>query len=205
MRAPSQDMRVLPRATAPQSRVVSFVLVAILHVVIIYALATGLAHQMIEMLPQNINVNIIPQTEEKHEPPPPPPPQFKQPPPFVPPPDVSIDLSTAPAATNAITAQSSQKDITAPASIGRPHYCDPRKYYPQSGIQNSWTGTTVLSFTIATDGSIKNLSVKSSSGHPELDEGAVRCASSWQYKPAVQHNTPIEVPWTANIKWNLKG
>ena len=205
MRAPSQDLRPIPKVTAPQSRVVSFVLVALLHVGIIYALATGLAHQMVQMLPQNINVNVIPQTEEKHEPPPPPPPQFKQPPPFVPPPDVTIDLSQAPATTTAITAQSSQKDITAPASVGRAHYCDSRRYYPEKGITNNWTGTTVLSFTIDIEGSVKNLQIRQSSGHPELDQAAIRCAGSWRYKPAVHRGQPIEVPWITNVKWSLKG
>lgn len=205
MRSPSQDLRPLPRAAAPQSRAVTLVLVALLHVGIVYALATGLAHQMISALPQNLNVNVLPPIEEKDVPPPPPPPTFKQPPPFVPPPDVTIDLSQAPATTTAITAQSSQKDISAPASVGKAHYCDPKRYYPPQGITNSWTGTTVIGFTIDTEGNIKNLQIKRSSGHPELDEAAIRCASSWRYKPAIQRGQPIEVPWTTNVKWSLKG
>jgi len=205
MRAPSQDLRVIPSAAAPQSRVVSLVLVALLHVAVVYALATGLAQQMVQMLPQNINVNIIPQEELKHEPPPPPPPQFKQPPPFVPPPDVTIDLSTAPAATSAITAQSSQKDITAAASIGRPHTCDARRYYPPQGITNNWTGTTVVSFVITADGSVRNVQIRQSSGHPELDTAAIRCSSTWQYRPALLHGQPVDQPNVVNIKWTLKG
>jgi protein TonB len=204
MRAPSLDLRPIPPAAAPSSRVVSFVLVALLHVVIIYALAAGLAHQMIELLPQNVKVAIIPPTQEKVTPPPPPP-QFKQPPPFVPPPDVTIDLTQAAPATNAITAQSAQKGITAPASVGRTHYCDPTRYYPPQGITNNWTGTTVLAFRIGTDGTVKDLQVKQSSGHPELDEGATRCASSWRYSPAMQNGQAIEVPWQTNVRWSLKG
>ena len=194
---------MIPPAAAPQSRVVSLALVAVLHVAIIYALASGLAHQMVQLLPQNINVNIIPQTEEKHEPPPPPPPQFKQPPPFVPPPDVTIDFSTAPAATNAITAQSSQKDITAPASVGAGHSCT--QMYPQAAITKNEEGTTVVTFKISTDGTVLNPQVTKSSGFADLDSVALRCVGRWHYKPAMLHGQPLEVPWTANVKWQLKG
>ena len=204
MRAPSQDLRPIPKVMAPQSRPVSFVLVALLHVVIVYALASGLAHQMVELLPQNINVNIIPEAQQKHEPPPPPPPTFNQPPPFVPPPDVTIDLSQAPAATNAITAQSSQTDITAPASVGACHSCT--QLYPPGAIAKNEEGITVLTFRIGTDGGIKDIQLKSSSGFTDLDETAVRCVSSrWHYKPAMLHGQPVEVPWQATIKWQLKG
>jgi len=203
MRAPSQDLRVIPSAAAPQSRVVSAVLVAALHVVIIYALATGLAQQMVQLLPQNINVNIIPQTEEKHEPPPPPPPQFKQPPPFVPPPDVTIDLSTAPATTTAITTQSTQRIDSAlrPSSRNTFYKTD----YPVQSVQNSEEGTVTVKILVLEDGSIGDVQLVRSSGFPRLDEKTISIIKSrWRYSAPVKEGKPIQYWQTANVKWQLK-
>jgi protein TonB len=181
---------------------VSFVLVALLHVVLIYALAAGLAHQMIELLPQNVKVAIIPPTLEKVTPPPPPP-QFKQPPPYVPPPDVTIDLTQAAPATNAITAQSAQKGITAPASVGAGHSC--QSLYPPQAVAKNEEGTTVLTFHIGLDGAVSNIQLNQSSGHSDLDDVATRCVSRWHYKPAMQNGQAVEVPWTARVLWKLRG
>ncbi len=202
MRAPSLDLRPIPPAAAPSSRAVSLVLVIILHVAIIYALANGLAHQMIELLPQNVKVAIIPPTQEKIEPPPPPP-TFKQPPPFVPPPDVNIDLTQAPATTNAITAQTAQKGITAPASVGAGHSC--QSQYPPQAVERNEEGTSVISFHVSTDGTVISPQLVQSSGHQDLDDVALRCVARWRYKPALQNGQAIEVPWTAKVQWRLKG
>lgn len=199
MRAPSQDLRPLPKTTAPSNRVVSLALVALIHVGIVYALVTGLAHQMVQMLPQNVKVNVIPPSAEKPVPPPPPPPTFKQPPPFVPPPDVTIDLTQAAPATSAITTQSAQKGITAPASVGRKHECT--GFYPPLSDKLGEEGTTTLNFKITTDGNVKDITVKKPSGFPRLDEAAVTCASKWRYKPAMQLGQPVEAAWATDVKW----
>ena len=87
------------------SRYAGLVMVAGIHVIIIWALASGLARKMVDAVKGPIEVNVV---EEKVKPPPPPekvvppPPDMKAPPPpFMPPPEVQV---AAPPPANAIQA-----------------------------------------------------------------------------------------------------
>ena len=87
------------------SRYAGLVMVAGIHVIIIWALASGLASKMVEAVKGPIEVSVV---EEKLKPPPPPekvappPPDMKAPPPpFMPPPEVQV---AAPPPPNAIQA-----------------------------------------------------------------------------------------------------
>ncbi|MGQ0742501.1 MAG: energy transducer TonB [Alphaproteobacteria bacterium] len=178
-------------------------LVAILHVGIVYALATGLAQQVVELLPQNINVNVIPPTEEKSEPPPPPPPTFKQPPPFVPPPDVTIDIASAPAPTTAITAQTAQRidSPLRPSSRNTLYKSD----YPQQSIINEEEGTVAVKILVLEDGRIGDVQLVKSSGYPRLDEKTISVIKSrWRYSAPVKDGKPIRYWQNARVIWRLE-
>ncbi|MGD0142851.1 MAG: energy transducer TonB [Rhizomicrobium sp.] len=180
-----------------------------IHVILIWALITGLAQQMMQKLPSELMAKVeeTPPPAEKL-PPPPPPELVKPPPPFVPPPDITIS-NEAPV-TNTITSTpvvpqvQKPAGITAPASIGRPHTCGQR-YYPPIAVRLNQEGTTTLAFKITADGAVTDLTIAESSGHDSLDQAALTCAQSWQYKPAIQNGAPIEVPWKASVKWSLTG
>ena len=76
---------------ASPRRFVSVGLVAALHVVLIYVLATGLAANLIPKVEKIIETKVVqePPPQEKVIPPPPPE-MVKPPPPFVPPPELNI-------------------------------------------------------------------------------------------------------------------
>ena len=83
------------------SRFTGFGIVVLIHVVAIYALASGLARDIVKKVTGPIDVKVI---EEKVKPPPPPekvvppPPDMKAPPPpFVPPPEFQVTAPTPPA------------------------------------------------------------------------------------------------------------
>ena len=209
-----QPLHTLVRSSAVQAsprRALGVVVVVAIHVIVIWALITGLAQQMMQKLPSELMAKVeeTPPPAEKL-PPPPPPEMVKPPPPFVPPPDINIQ-SEAPV-VNTITTQQvvatppvqKPAGITAPASIGRPHSCGQR-YYPAIAVRLNQEGTTVLAFKITPDGSVTDLSVSESSGHDALDQAAITCAQGWQYKPAMQNGAAIEVPWKASVKWSLSG
>jgi protein TonB len=211
MQQPQHDLRPFGGARATPRRFVSIAAVALLHVVIIYALASGLAAQMIQRLPDELNTEVIKEKppDQNKLPPPPPPELVKPPPPFVPPPDINVQAETT--NNNAITQVTTKVDqpkpqISAPASIGRPHACPNGRWYPPEAIRLNHEGTTTLAFTIGTDGGISNVTVAESSGHDELDQAAVNCAGSWSnYRPAMQNGQPISVPWKAKVTWRLTG
>ena len=77
--------------------------------------------------------------------------------------------------------------------------------YPPEAVAAHVEGTTVVQFKITTAGSAKDISIHTSSGFKPLDDAAVACASEWKYKPATDKDgKPVEVPWKAQIVWDLK-
>lgn len=58
-------------------------------------------------------------------------------------------------------------------------------YYPQELRQKGISGMVTLSITIASDGTVANVEVVSSSGYAAMDAAAVQIAYLCQYKPAV--------------------
>jgi protein TonB len=108
------------------SRFTGIGIVILVHIVIIYGLASGLAKKAVEKLAGPIETKVI---EEKVKPPPPPekvvppPPDIKAPPPpFVPPPEfqVTAPVPPAPAMTTTTVAPPAQPFRPAPAAAPTP-------------------------------------------------------------------------------------
>ncbi|MBV8799786.1 MAG: TonB family protein [Alphaproteobacteria bacterium] len=200
-----------------ERRAISVAVVAGIHVLAIYALATGLASQLVQKGLEEIKAEVVQEKppDMPKTPPPPPPELQKPPPPFVPPPDINLQTqSTAPAITQVTTtitpppppappAAKPAPVITTPVSVGKAHECQSK--YPPLAMRLAHEGTVVLGMTVNVDGSVSNVHVVQSSGHDELDQGAVGCASSWHYKPATEGNQPITHEWQASVKYKLTG
>ena len=171
---------------------------------VVWSLATGLAQTLAEKVPELLQAQVLPQDKLPDKTPPPPPPDLKiPPPPSVPPPDFVIQSDVAVVDTiTATTKVPTQVLISSPASIGRPHTC--MQNYPPISQRLGEEGVTLLAFTVTTDGSVANITVAKSSGSERLDSAAVACATSWRYKPAIQANQPVSVPWKTNVVWKLK-
>lgn len=92
-------------------------------------------------------------------------------------------------------------DATAPVSIGRAHSC--ANEYPATAVRLNEQGTTSIKFIVNTDGSVSDVQIVNSSGYETLDDAAIRCASSWRYKPAEQGGQPVAASWTTNVQWRL--
>ena len=217
MDQPLHDFRPYQVGHANTHRIVSVGAVALFHVAAIYALASGLAQNLISKLPQEFKAEVIPPKQETVKPPPPPPPELqKPPPPFVPPPEISIQSEAAP--TNTITVQSKvatppppqpvappkPAGITAPVSYSK-HDCGQR-YYPPIAQRLNQEGTTRILLHIAADGTVTGADVVRSSGHDSLDEAAVKCAQgSWRYHPAMEQGQPVASSVQADVVWRLSG
>jgi protein TonB len=204
MEQPLHTIRAVHTSWLAPHRVVSLTASVAIVLGFAWALSIGLVATLVEKLPEVIKVEVLQEKLPEKVPPPPPPELKEPPPPFVPPPDFVIQTEAP--ATTAITAQSKMAappPISSPASIGRAHVCG-RDYYPALSLRLGETGTTTLSFHITTDGSVRDIGVTNSSGSQRLDEAAVRCASTWHYRPAIQLGVPVEVPWQAKVVWNLE-
>ena len=210
MEQPQHDLRPF-QAQTTQRRIISFGAAVVLQVAIIYALASGLAQQIVEKLPQDITTDIVKEKppETPKTPPPPPPDMVKPPPPFIPPPDIVI-ANDAP--TNAITAVTNQvappppkpAAVAATLAAGRNNNCA-SSYYPPLAVRLNHEGSTTLTVQIGADGQVKGTNVSGSSGFPELDEAAQKCVEArWHFSPATQNGAPIESTKQYRIVWKLR-
>ena len=220
MDQPLHDLRPFKVANPTSHRFVSVGGVVLLHVVAVYVLASGLAQNLMQKLPQEFKAEVIPPKTEVVKPPPPPPPEMlKPPPPFVPPPDISIQTEAGP--TNTITVQSKvatpppppapppappkPAGITAPVQIAGGGAVCQSVYYPPIAIRLNQTGTSVVTVHIGADGSVQNVDVTGTSGHDSLDQAAVKCITSrWRFKPAMQNGQPVATAKEYAIKWVLQ-
>ena len=189
----------------------------------IYCVATGLTFSGMRAIPHTIQAQVLQAPPPKVVPVVQPPPELVKPTvASVPPPEIQIQTPQPPpqitvakmpphpvtpppvqtAAVPAPPAPPKPQGISAPVSIGGSHSC--QNEYPSSSQRLNQQGTTSIKFTVNTDGSVGDVQVVGSSGHDALDQAAIRCASSWRYKPALENGQPVAAPWTTNVQWKLQ-
>jgi protein TonB len=177
----------------------SITLVVLLHIALGYALVTGLARRVIEVIKQPIETKIIEEIKKPPPdvPPPPPPKLAAPPPPFIPPPEINIQVPTiAPPPT--ITTVT-----TTPPPPGPPPVAAPVAPAPQPAVRTNFaatyrvnptfprqaikdgvsTGRVVAMLTIAPNGSVTNVEIRSSSPPRIFDREVIRALSQWKYAP----------------------
>lgn len=164
--------------------------VILLHIVIIYALLTGLARRVVEVVKGPIEVKVIEEVAKKPPPPPeilPPPPKVAAPPPpFIPPPEINIAPPPTPAPTiTAVTREAPpapqapviQKPVEAPpppkpaapavqsAAVVCPNYREVMGsiVYPREALLDGTEGDVVIEFTVTGNGQVRDPVIKSSS------------------------------------------
>ncbi|URD62093.1 TonB family protein [Sphingomonas sp. KRR8] len=211
------------------NKTVAIVIVGLLHVLIGYALITGLAYNVIKKAAEDLKTFDV---EDQPPPPPeePPPPEQKQvetpPPPVVsPPPLVRSNvqtpiIQTAPVAPPPVitpTARPAPPAPPAPPPPPPPRISQAAQArgslpglfstddYPQDAIRNEQQGTTSVHLTIGTDGRVSGCDVTGSSGSSSLDQATCRIIRSRaRYTPAKDQNgAPIAGTDNARIRWVL--
>jgi protein TonB len=74
--------------------------------------------------------------------------------------------------------------------------------YPLAARRARITGSVILTAVIATDGTIKNLSVVS--GHPLLVQAAMKVVPQWIYRPTILNGEPMEVITQIEVRFRLQ-
>lgn len=196
----------------PKNHLVGISFVVILHLIVVYALMSGLARQVVEVIRQPIETKIVEEIKPPPpETPPPPPPKLSTPPPlYVPPPEVQIQQ---PVQQNTVSSVSNTRPPprdfqrqgparTAPV-IDAKHSCKMPEY-PAASRRVGETGTVTLRFLIDVNGQAIQSGVESSSGHRRLDQAALEALGRCKFKPGTVDGKP-EQSW-AKIKyvWKLQ-
>jgi len=214
------------------NKTVAIIIVALIHVVLGYALVSGLAYNVVKQAAEDLKTFDVedepPPPPEEPPPPPeesqvPPPPQVSAPPPLVRTTTVAPPIQTTPNIQPVIITPRADPVPPAPPAPPPPPPPPPPRIsqaaqakgnlnalfstddYPQSAIRNEEQGTTAVSLTIGTDGRVSGCNVSSSSGSGALDSATCSVIKRRaRFTPAKDQNgNPIQGTGSARIKWVL--
>ena len=208
--------------TNPMGRSASIALVVLVHVVIIYALVTGLARRMVEVVRHPMETKIIeegkPVAPDVPPPAPLPTPKFEvPPPPYVPPPEIQIQHPPPlqPPIVNTTPVKPAAPPPVARAAEAPPHApvhtapvidatrCE-KPEYPAAARRFRESGTVVLRILVGIDGSVISSEVQTSSGSKRLDEAAREGLSLCRFKPGMVDGKPEQAWSTLRYAWKLE-
>jgi protein TonB len=208
---------------SPPRNLVGISVVVLLHVALIYALITGLARKVVEVIQQPVETKLI----EEIKPPPPPPPDkpvppppktVAPPPPFVPPPEVKV---APPPQENVIAAVTNVKPPTndLPTSVAQPSAtgeagpshtsakiagnCE-KPEYPRSSLRNEEEGIVTVKLTIGADGNVVESAVEKSSGFKDLDRATTKAWSLCHFTPAMADGKAVQSTTKMQYVWKLE-
>lgn len=216
----------------PGRHVVGLGIVAVLHVILGWALLNGLAQRIVEVIKAPIETKIIEEVKPPPPPPPenlPPPPKFAPPPPsFVPPPEVNVNPPPTPAPTITTTqvapppapvtvvqaptapAPPAPARVSARPAIANAGSCAPKpEDYPAAAVRAEATGTTKVRFRVGSDGKLAGAEVVRSSGgtreHKMLDRIALSKLSECKFAAGTdEHGRPVGASFDVDYVWKLE-
>jgi periplasmic protein TonB len=191
------------RQRDPTRHIIGITVVILVHVLVIYALVTGLARKAVEVIKKPLTATII---EEIKAPPPPPPPPKKvelpkvQPPPqvYVPPPDVPVPTTSEPVISAVTPTPPAEPHVIAPPPpvVEAPPPPKPaiRKgivpiektdvVYPKEAIRNGVeSGRVVARLFIDEKGLVTEVQIVVSEPPRVFDREVIRALSRWKFKP----------------------
>jgi periplasmic protein TonB len=206
------------RQSDPKRKLTGIVVVIMFHAIVAYALMSGLARRVVDVVRAPIDAKVI---EELMKPPPPPevavqpPPKLEAPPPpFIPPPEVPVAVPPAvqPTITAAVTAPPANTDITpvapvapapapaAPAMVSAAVVCaNYSSVMGEAGFprdaerQGLEKGEALIQFTLGAAGEVKDIRALRAS-HPIFARNSIRIVGD--YKCAGQgRDVVVQVPF----------
>ena len=200
--------------TNSKNRAISFAVIGLFHVFMIWALANGLGQKIIKIIVPPLQTDIVEEIKKDDKPPPPPPPEIERPQVELPPPVVSIDIPVDAPVTTALT------DVTtrptpppaAPApreTVRKAPKSDPNRnpptddYYPPSAKRLGVEGVTTVKACIGPDGKVTgDPSLVKGSGNDSIDEAALKYARKTRWIPGTEDGKPAQfcIPFAVRFK-----
>ena len=216
------------RQRKPTKHLVGLGLVVVLHLLLFWAISSGLARAVVKKIQGPVEAVLLEDTKPDIPPPPPPPPPKNLPPPppaYVPPVELAV---AAPAPVNAIAAVTAaapaQAAQIAPAAVApaapapAPAPAAPpvrvaavvnsanceTPDYPSASRRLEEEGTVSLRFLVGVDGKVIQAEVEKSSGFKRLDEAARAGLSKCAFKPATVDGKPEQGWASMKYTWRLE-
>ena len=204
----------------PAKHAIGITFVVVMHVLLVYALLTGLGRAIVEVVKKPLTATII---EELKLPPPPPPPPRKvvetpkvQPvQTFVPPPDVPVPTNTAPTISATTTAPPTEPYVVAaPAPPAPPAPPKPAvrrgvtriagdfPEYPKAALKdNIAKGEVVARMNIDEQGNVTDVIIVSAVPARYFDRAVIAALKGWKFAPDGEKYV-AEVPIGFTLKDN---
>lgn len=205
------------------NRVVSLIIVMLIHVLIGYVLISGLAYEAVKKVAERVTTIDIdePEPEPEEPPPPPPEPETAPPPPVAPPPPINIAPAPPPIQTQPTipppapiaTAVPPPAPPAPPPSKARAAIPDNmsrwsrriQQNYPQRALRREIEGTVGVQVSIGANGKVSSCSVTRSSGEGVLDTAACKGMQRYaRFKPALNDaGDPTTGSFSTSITYRL--
>nr|WP_298924806.1 energy transducer TonB [uncultured Erythrobacter sp.] len=212
------------------NKVVSIIIVALIHVLIGYLLISGLAISAVKEIAERvttIDIEEPPPPEEPDEPPPEQPQETAPPPPVAPPPPISIAPAPPPIQTQPTIPPPAPPALTIPppAPVAAPAPPPPppsqargattrgerrwaqriQENYPSRALREEVEGTVGVRVTVTPNGRATNCSVTGSSGSSILDQAACRGMERYaRFNPALDDaGNPTSGSYSTRITYRL--
>jgi periplasmic protein TonB len=206
------------------NRIISVIIVILLHAFLGYALVTGLAYDAIQKVKEKMTVVDVKEEEppEEEEPPPEPEKQVEppvvSPPPLVrtvtPPPTVRTVDTPPPAIVLVPTAAPPAPAAPPPPPVakrpnplpkGNPGNWANTNDYPSRALQQEREGTTGFRVTVGPNGRVTDCQISSSSGHPDLDQATcTNVQRRARFDPALDGNgQPTTGTYSNRVRWQI--
>jgi periplasmic protein TonB len=204
-------MNFAQRQRDPRRHLAGITAVILFHGFIVYALVTGLAKKVVEVVRAPIETKVI---EEIKKPPPPaeivvpPPPKLEAPPPpFIPPPEVQI--ATPPPPQPTITAATPTPPpapvVIAPAQVSAAVVCPNFKTkmgdaaFPRDAARAGLEkGEVLVQFTLGAGGEVKNIKALRAS-HPIFARAAMKIVEEYTCQ-GQGHEVVVQVPFSYKLE-----
>lgn len=203
------------------NKVTAFVIVALIHVVVGYALVTGLAYEGLRQVVKKVTTVDIKKDEPKKEEPPPPPKQQQAPPPIVaPPPKINVSVAPPPITTvvnpppvaPVVPVLAPPAVVAPPPPRVQPKSAQPKgnpgnwattNDYPTRALREEREGTTSFRVTVGPDGRVTSCDITGSSGSDDLD--AATCSNVTRrarFNPATDGDgNPTTGSYSNRVRW----
>lgn len=205
-------MSYYPQDSAYLSRrLVALVAIIAVHAVVVWAFISGFAHQGARYVQTILETNIIQTEKPKELPPPPPPVDLKERPPvqvIAPEINITIPVEAPPPPITNITTQPAPPPppprAIVPGTPVKPTFVpDVQDYYPEVSRRNGEEGRAIVKVCVGVAGKIDSVEIATTTGHPLLDEAALKVAKAFRFKPATSEGRPVASCPTLPVKFEL--
>ncbi len=190
-----------------------FGLVVLLHVALIWAVKSGLANSLVELVSGPMETKLIEEKIAEKEAPPPPKVDMKPlPPPVVIPVDIMVEAAPS---NDAPSIDPNAQRRAAPAAAAKadvivPPRSNPRRpvtqpEYPPTSKRLGEAGVVVLQLTVNEEGKVVDGKIDTSSGFERLDEAALKEAlRTWRLLPGTVNGKPVTATYKFRVVFKIE-